>query len=97
MIKKIKFIWDHKYNIIKGFTNLFLNKNKKVKEERLSICRTNTCGFYDPNGESANAYFPGKESCGVCGCYLKALCSDLDSICSLHEINKEPLWKNTDI
>jgi hypothetical protein len=87
ILQKLKKIIKNRKNIFNGFLNLFLNKNKKIRNERLSLCRSNKCGKYDPKGKSKNAFVPGKESCGVCGCYLKALVADLESNCSLHQLN----------
>jgi len=65
--------------------------------ERIKICRSNKCGFYDEKGTSEKAFLPGQETCGQCGCALKAKCASKDSYCSLKDIGQEPLWEVKDI
>lgn len=63
-----------------------------VSKERLEICRTNTCGYHDPKGESDAAVHKGHESCGACGCRLDLKTRSLSSDCGLKDLGKEPLW-----
>ena len=64
----------------------------QMSKERLSICQTNQCRYYDAKGRSEIAVVKGKPACGICGCNLHLLTSLPDSICSLQELNKQPLW-----
>lgn len=96
--EKIQKAWENKGTIIEGFYNAYIASNKEIKEEairRLEICRTNNCGFYNPKGlnnEYMKAVFPGKESCGGCGCDAYAKCHAMSAHCFLKDIGKEPLW-----
>lgn len=65
---------------------------KKISEERLAICRANSCGRYDPDGSSEEAAFKGEESCRACGCPLQKKTMALSDCCGLVEEGKEPLW-----
>lgn len=88
-------IWKEKNQIVEGIKNSVFKKEdvEEVANQRLAICRTNACGFYDPEGKSENAYFRGIESCGQCGCNLTWLTRSLSSSCSLiHEEGRTPLW-----
>lgn len=89
------YLWQQKGKIAEGIKNSIFKQDhiEQIAEERLAICRSNKCGFYDPKGESENAYFPGQESCGQCGCKLSWLTRSLSSNCSLINEGKEPLWK----
>lgn len=93
--KNIIKIWKDKSQIIEGITNSIFKKEdvEEIAEERLAICRSNACGLYDPEGKSDKAFYPGKESCGQCGCKLSWLTRSLSKSCSLTEEGKEPLWK----
>ena len=94
-MKKIHEIWKNKYEIANGIWNYFFGsrKAKEVAKKRLEICRSNVCGFYDKDGESSVAFFPGQESCGQCGCLLKTLCASQQATCSLINIGQAPLWE----
>lgn len=63
-----------------------------VAEERLKICRSNVCGFHDPDGSSPQAVFKGHESCAACGCRLDWKTRSLSSECGQVEVGREPLW-----
>lgn len=104
--EKIQAAWNNKGTIIEGFYNAYISSAKEVKEEavrRLEICRSNQCGFYNPKGlnnETMKAVFPGKESCGGCGCDLYAKCHAMSAQCFLGDINpatgksiSTPLWE----
>ena len=91
--------WKNKGQIVEGFYNAFVSASPMVKDEairRLEICRSNQCGLYNPKGvnnETMKAVFPGKESCGGCGCDLYAKCHAMSAHCFLAEVpGKEPLW-----
>lgn len=90
--------WKNKGQIMEGFYNAYVSANPDIKKEalaRLEICRSNTCGFYDPKGESEKAVFKGKESCGGCGCDLYAKCHAMSAHCYLKDLNdpeRPPLW-----
>ena len=92
--------WKNKGQIMEGFYNAFVSASPMVKEEairRLEVCRTNKCGLYNPKGENnetLKAVFPGKESCGGCGCDLYAKCHAMSAHCFLGDVpGKEPLWE----
>lgn len=87
-------IWKNKSQIIEGITNSIFKKEdiEEIATERLTICRTNKCGFYDPEGKSDKAFYPGEESCGCCGCKLAWKTRSLSSACALKDIGKIPLW-----
>ena len=90
--------WENKGQISEGFYNAYLSQNKEIREEalrRLKICRTNQCGYYNPEGKNEGdmiAVFPGAESCGACGCKLYEACHSLSKTCSLIDKGQEPLW-----
>lgn len=92
--KNIIQLWKNKGQIIEGITNSIFKKEdvEEIAEQRHVICKTNSCGQYDPKGTSEKAYFPGEESCGACGCKLAWKLRSLSSSCGLTELNQEPLW-----
>lgn len=93
--QKLRLLWRNKKQILQGYFRLLFKsiKTEEVAEERLKICRTNKCGKYDPTGSSPNAFVPGAESCGACGCALKAKVRCMECECGLVELNLEPLWR----
>lgn len=89
------YLWKQKGKIAEGIKNSVFKQDhiEEIAAERIAICRTNVCGHYDPKGESPNAYFPGQESCGYCGCKSAWMVRSLSTNCSLIKDGKEPLWK----
>jgi len=93
--EKIQAAWNNKETIVEGFYNAYVSANTEVKEEavrRLEICRTNKCGLYNPKGLNnpyLKAVFPGKESCGGCGCDLYAKCHAMSAQCFLGDTDPE--------
>jgi hypothetical protein len=96
---KLQLAWNNKGNIIDGFYNAYISSNDEIKKEairRLEICRSNKCGFHNPNGinnSTMKAVFPGKESCGGCGCDIYAKCHAMSANCYLKDVKYEPLWE----
>jgi hypothetical protein len=100
--EKIQTAWNNRGIIVEGFYNAYVSASPEVKQEalkRLSFCRTNQCGLHDPKGESEQAVFKGKESCGGCGCDLYAKCHAMSAQCYLADIDPAtgtprgiPLW-----
>ncbi len=87
--------WENRAKIWEGLKNKTFKKDdvEQLAEERISICRSNKCGYYDKDGTSDIAVFKGKESCGACGCRLDWKTRALSSNCGLEELKQEPLWK----
>jgi len=94
MQNKIQKAWKDKWKIIKGMWNSIFGTStiKKIAKERLSICQSNKCGYYDKQGKSDKVFVPGEPACGICGCNLKFLTASMESKCSLAELGKDPLW-----
>lgn len=90
--EKIQLAWKNKGQIVEGFYNAYVGASPEVKDEalkRLELCRSNKCGFHNPKGENnetMKAVFPGKESCGGCGCDLYAKCHAMSARCYLADI-----------
>jgi hypothetical protein len=65
-------LWKKKGKIFEGIRNAVFKREdvESIAEERLKICRSNKCGYYDPLGRSEAAVIKGAESCGSCGCKL---------------------------
>lgn len=84
--------WKNKGTILEGFYNAYVSASEDVKREamaRLEICRSNKCGLYNPKGENNDklkAVFPGKESCGGCGCDLYAKAHAMSAHCFLKDM-----------
>lgn len=101
--EKLQAAWNNKETIAEGFFNAYVNCSAEVKHEalrRLAICRTNVCGFHDPQGVSEKAVFKGKESCAGCGCDAYAKCHAMSAQCYLGDIDPttgephgKPLWE----
>lgn len=90
-------IWRNRKKILEGWFNKHIRFWKKtdidkIAAERLRICRTNKCGYYDPFGQSPNTIVKGHESCGGCGCKFPEKQYSLSSYCYLKDIGKTPLW-----
>ena len=88
-------IIKNRMKILEGLKNkIFKNEDKEiVAAARLDICKTNVCGFYDPEGRSEKAVLPGTACCGACGCSLALKTRCMSCICGLDEVGQEPLWK----
>lgn len=98
---KIQLAWKNRGQIMEGFYNAYVNSTPEVKEEalkRLDLCRSNKCGLHNPKGENdenMKAVFPGKESCGGCGCDLYAKCHAMSAHCFLVDVQVQAfknLW-----
>lgn len=65
-------IYKNRSNIIAGVVNSIIKQSniESLAQKRIAICRTNVCGFHDPNGTSEKAVVKGSESCAECGCKL---------------------------
>lgn len=88
-------VWKNKGKILEGIKNsLFKTEHiEDLAQERITICRQNTCGYYDVFGESEKVIVKGVESCGACGCKLSYAVRALSKTCGLEELGKVPLWK----
>lgn len=94
MAQTVKYIWQHRKQILEGLHNkVFLAKQtRKIADDRLAICRANTCGYYDKEGKSEMAIVKGTESCAGCGCNLEVKSHCLSCSCFLEELKLKPLW-----
>lgn len=93
---KLQLAWKNKGVIVEGFYNAYISCSDEVKQEalrRLTICRENKCGKYDPHGESERAVFKGKESCAQCGCATYEKTHAMSAYCPLRDIGEVPLWE----
>jgi hypothetical protein len=97
LLEKLYKISKSKAKIIEGLKNKIFKKEEveEVAKERLEICRSNQCGFYDEKGISEMAVIPGIESCGACGCSLSLKTRCLSCRCGLEDVEgRIPLWEN---
>lgn len=95
-IEKLKTAWRSKEKIAEGIYNVYLNHKGDIQKtiaDRVAICESNVCGYYDAAGEGDNVALKGQPACGLCGCnkLLKAGC--LSCTCALRDIGKMPLWE----
>jgi hypothetical protein len=79
-------IWKNRNKILEGLRNSVFKRDdvELIANERIAICRSNECGFHDPNGISEAAVAKGKESCGSCGCKLSWKTRSLSSNCPIN-------------
>jgi hypothetical protein len=87
--------WQNGNKIAEGTINYFLPYNAEIKKEaerRLSICRTNICGYYDKDGKPGNAVIVGKPSCSICMCNDNIKTNCMSCNCALEDIGSTPLW-----
>lgn len=93
-MNKAQQIWKDKWKIINGFWNTIFGskKIKTIAEQRMKICESNKCGFFDKGGVSEKAFIKGEDACSICGCNIQLLVNSMESKCSLQELGKEPLW-----
>lgn len=96
MAQTLGYIWKHRKQILEGLHNKYFLKQETqiIADDRLAICRANTCGHYDEKGVSEKAVVKGVESCGGCGCDLSVKVRCLSCSCYLTEIGLTPLWEN---
>lgn len=94
MLEKIRKIIKNRSQILEGLKNTILKKEdvEKVAELRMDICKTNACGYYDPEGRSEKAVMPGSPCCGACGCSLALKTRCMSCKCGITDLGKEPLW-----
>lgn len=87
-------IWKNKNQILEGVVNkLFTNDHiEEIANERLAICQSNICGYYDADGSSERAVVKGKASCAGCGCALEFKTRCLSCHCHLQDEQQHPLW-----
>lgn len=86
--------WKNKGQILEGIVNkVFKNDDiEEIAAERLAICQSNLCGYYDPDGSSERAVMKGSPSCAGCGCALSLKTRCLSCVCHLHDEQQHPLW-----
>lgn len=94
MLDKIKAIVKNKTQILEGIKNTVFKTEhtEEVASARMDICKTNVCGYYDPEGKSEKAVIKGQPSCGACGCSLELKTRCMSCKCGLETLNKIPLW-----
>ncbi len=94
-LENFKKAWDNRGDILDGVKNsIFVNNQiEALYEERNEICKSNVCGYYDPEGRSEAAVFPGERSCAACGCKLEWKLRAPGSNCGLEVKGKTPLWR----
>lgn len=87
--------WKSKNQILEGIVNkIFKNDDiEQIAEERLAICETNLCGYYDADGSSERAVMKGKPSCAGCGCALELKVRCMSCHCHLKDEQQHPLWE----
>lgn len=93
-MKKFCQAWKNRKKIIEGIKNfLFPNSYiERIAEERMTICESNVCGFFDKDGTSDKVYVKGSAGCMACGCKLSWKCRSLSSSCGLDGTGQVPLW-----
>lgn len=90
----LKVLWKNKWKIITGVLNTWFPTKyvEKIAQERLRICKSNVCGYYEPVGAGEKCVMSGKGCCGGCGCNDVYKTHSLSSHCYLKDIGKTPLW-----
>jgi hypothetical protein len=95
-IQKLQTVWRSKEKIAEGFYNVYINHDtdiQKTIEERIAICESNQCGYYDAAGTGERVALKGQPACGLCGCNKKLKAGCLSCRCALADIGKIPLWE----
>ena len=90
----LNLIWQNRSQILEGIKNTVFKTEhtEEVASARMDICKTNVCGYYDPEGKSEKAVIKGQPSCGACGCSLELKTRCMSCKCGLETLNKIPLW-----
>lgn len=93
---KLETAWKNRSQIIDGLYHTFISCSPELEQEaqrRLSICKENTCGYWDESGQSDKLVIKGKSGCTACGCEgnYKVHCFSCD--CSLKQLGLPPLWE----
>jgi len=88
-------IWKNRKKILEGIFNTWFPNAyvERIANQRLSICKSNVCGFYDEKGISENCIIQGKPCCSGCGCNDVFKTHSLSSHCTLKDMGKTPLWE----
>lgn len=78
-------LWKKKGKIFEGITHSIFKREdvEAIAEQRLAICRSNSCGYHDREGTSPNAVMKGSESCASCGCKLAWKTRALSDACPM--------------
>jgi hypothetical protein len=87
-------LWKNRNQILEGIKNsIFRTEDiEHIAEERRAICEANTCGYFNPQGDSLKCFIKGQLCCAACGCNLEWKLRSLSSSCGLKEIGRKPLW-----
>lgn len=93
-LEQLKEAFKNRNKIFEGLRNKMWKQEhiETIAQERLTICQSNKCGYYDPLGQSERAVFKGVESCGACGCRLDLKTRALSANCGLEAVDKVPMW-----
>jgi hypothetical protein len=91
---KLNSIWENKWKIIRGAWNTWFPNEyvERIAKKRDKICKTNQCGFYDPEGLGDKCVVPGSDCCAACGCKRNWKIRELSAECGLANIGETPLW-----
>lgn len=86
--------WKSKNQILEGIVNkVFKNEHiEEIAEERMMICESNLCGYYDADGSSERAVVKGQPACAGCGCALALKVRCMSCHCHLKDEKLHPLW-----
>lgn len=78
-------IWKKRDKILEGIMHSVFKREdvELIANERLSVCKSNKCGHYDPEGTSPAAVVKGAPSCASCGCKLQWKTRALSDECPL--------------
>lgn len=87
--------WENKGQIVEGLWNTWVSNDKEIKAEayrRITICKANTCGYWDETGESEKLVMRGSPGCTLCSCNGAIKTATMSAYCPLKDHEQTPLW-----
>ena len=86
LLEKFTRAWDNRSHIAEAIWNEYISSKPEIKAEaarRLSICKENTCGFWDASGTSDKLVMKGYPGCTACGCNGELKTNCMSCYCTL--------------
>lgn len=93
--EKFQKVWENRNQIAEGLYNAYISNSEEIKAEvnrRMEICKSNQCGYWDPEGKGDKIVLKGQPGCNACGCTAPAKQACMSCNCGLEAIGQTPLW-----
>lgn len=92
--EKFQKVWENRNQIAEGLYNAYISNSEEIKAEvnrRMEICKSNQCGYWDPEGKGDKIVLKGQPGCNACGCTAPAKQACMSCNCGLEALQVQKL------